>query len=93
MEGRHGNLFVGSSNKQLKQCYDSYIRVQVNKRREHEIFDYMISEYLYSIESEDESKKDISAFAVAREHMFNEIARRYFKVYEGLSELIDKNSH
>ena len=28
MEGRHGNLFVGASNEQLKQCYDSYIRVQ-----------------------------------------------------------------
>ena len=90
MEGRHGNLFVGASNDQLKQCYDSYIRVQVNKRREHEIFEDMISGYLDTIESEDESKKDIAAFAVAREHMFNEIARRYFKVCDGFGELLGK---
>ena len=89
MKGRHGNLFVGASNEQLKQCYDSYIRVQVNKRREHEIFEDMISGYLDTIENKDESKKDIAAFAVAREHMFNEIAHRYFKAYDGLGVLID----
>lgn len=90
MKGRHGNLFVGTSNEQLKQCYDSYIRVQVNKRREHEIFDDMMSGYLDIIESQDESKKDIAAFAVAREHMFNEIARRYFKVCDAFGELFGK---
>lgn len=88
MAGIHGNLFVGASNEQLKQCYDSYIRVQVNKRREHEIFDDMMSGYLDTIESQDESKKDIAAFAVAREHMFNEIARRYFKVCDEFSTLL-----
>lgn len=86
MEGRYGNLFVGLSDRQLKQYYDSYRRVQVNKRREHEIFDDMISRYLDLIESEDESKKDIAAFAVARDHMLNVIARRYFKICDEFND-------
>ena len=93
MEARYGNLFIGASNEQLRECYESYKRVQVNKRNNHELFDDMISGYIDIIESKDESKKDIAAFSVAREHMFNEIARRYFKVVDGFSELCPKNGN
>lgn len=84
------NLFIGASNEQLKECYESYIRIQCNKRNKKELFDDMQSGYITRIDCGNEEKKDIIAFSMAREHMFNEIARRYFKVYESFGVVINE---
>lgn len=88
-----GNLYVGMPNEKLRECYNSYIRVQTNKRNKYEFFDEMIDGYLPFVEVEDNHKKEIIASSIARDHMLCEIARRYFSICDDLNELIDKNSH
>lgn len=83
------NLFIGTSNQQLKECFESYKRIQINKRNKKEIFDDMQSGYIESVECDDEKKKNIIAFAIARDHMFNEIGNRYFKICDDFQSIID----
>ena len=85
-----GNLFIGASNKQLKECYESYVRVQCDKRNKKELFDDMQSGYIGRIDCNDEKKKNIIAFSMAREHMFCEISRRFFKVCESFDAVINE---
>lgn len=84
--GNPGNLYVGMPNEKLRECYNSYRRVLVNKRKETEIFDNMIDSYLPFIEVSDARKKKNIAFSIARDHMINVIARRYFKICDEFND-------
>ena len=75
------NLFIGISNDKLKECFESYKRVQCNRKQDEELFEELVLEYETIVEGE-ESKRKVVARAVCSNDMFYEIARRYFKVYE-----------
>ena len=76
------NLFIGIPNDKLKECYESYKRVQCKREEKKELFSELAMEY----ETEVGEK---AAIAICQSDMFNEIAHRYFKVYDGLGILID----
>ena len=75
------NLFIGISNDKLKECFESYKRVQCNRKQDEELFEELVLEYETILECE-ESKRKVAAHAICSNDMFYEIARRYFKVYE-----------
>lgn len=75
------NLFIGIPNNKLKECFESYKRVQCNRKQDEELFEKLALEYETIVECE-ESKRKVAARAVCSNDMFYEIARRYFKVYE-----------
>lgn len=74
------NLFIGIPNDKLQECYRSHNRVLCNRKKENELFEELVLEYQTIVEC-DESKKEKVANAIASSDMFNEIARRYFKIY------------
>ena len=72
------NLFIGIPNDKLKECYDSYVRVSCKRENEQELFSDLVTEYNSFIESNHPK----AAKAICQSDMFNEIARRYFKIAE-----------
>lgn len=70
------NLFIGIPNDRLKECYKSYKRVSCKKEEEKELFSELVTEYRTFVESEHPK----AAEAICQADMFNEIARRYFKI-------------
>jgi len=70
------NLFIGIPNDKLKECYDSYVRVSCKRENEQELFSDLVTEYNSFIESNHPK----AAEAICQRDMFNEIARRYFKI-------------
>lgn len=75
------NLFVGIPNDKLKECYKSYIRVQCKNGEKTELFSELSSEYEMIVGEK-------AAIVICQADMFNEIARRFFKAYDGLGELL-----
>lgn len=75
------NLFIGITNDKLKECFESYKRVQCKRKNKEELFEELALEYENIVEC-DESKRKIVAPAMCSSDMFYEIARRYFKVYD-----------
>lgn len=75
------NLFIGITNDKLKECFESYKRVQCNRKQDKELFEELALEYETIVEC-DESKRKVAARAICSSDMFYEIARRYFKVYD-----------
>lgn len=70
------NLFIGISNDKLKEYYNSYIRVSCKRENKKELFSDLVMEY----ETFTDSKHPKAAEAICQRDMFNEIARRYFKI-------------
>ena len=75
------NLFIGITNDKLKECFESYKRVQYNRKQDKELFEELALEYETIVEC-DESKRKVASRAICSSDMFYEIARRYFKVYD-----------
>ena len=75
------NLFIGIPNDKLKECFESYKRVQCNRKQDEELFEELALEYETIVECE-ESKRKVAACAICSNDMFYEIARRYFKIYD-----------
>ena len=75
------NLFIGIPNDKLKECFESYKRVQCNRKQDRELFEEFASEYENIVECED-AKRKVAARAVCSSDMFYEISRRYFKIYD-----------
>ena len=75
------NLFIGIPNDKLKECFESYKRVQCNRKQNDELFEELAFEYENIVEC-DASKREVAAHAVCSSDMFYEIARRYFKIYD-----------
>ena len=75
------NLFIGITNDKLKECFESYKRVQCNRKQDKELFEELTLEYETIVEC-DESKRKVAARAICSSDMFYEIARRYFKIYD-----------
>ena len=76
------NLFIGISNDKLKECYDSYVRVNCKRENEQELFSYLVKEYNSFLESHHTK----AAEAICQRDMFNEIARRYFKIADVIKD-------
>lgn len=75
------NLFIGIPNDKLKECFESYKRVQCNRKQDEELFEELALEYETIVECE-ESKRKVAANVICSNDMFYEIARRYFKIYD-----------
>lgn len=74
------NLFIGIPNDKLKECFESYKRVQCDRKQDEELFEKLALEYENIVECE-KSKREVTARAVCSSDMFYEISRRYFKIY------------
>ena len=90
------NLFIKLSNKELQNCYHSYIRVQIKRENseEEEMFAQYVDEYIWMLESEigkyrcyDDNKKYNIAFSIAEKDMLYDMAKRYLKLCKILHEL------
>ncbi len=79
------NLFIDMKNEKLKECFDSYKRVLCNKKQENELFEVLSFEYRNIVEC-DELKRQSVSRAMCSSDMFFEIARRFFKIYELVSD-------
>lgn len=75
---RRRNLFIGIPNDKLKECYNSYIRMSCKIENEKELFSDLVMEYKTFIESNHPK----AAEAICQMDMFNEIARRFFKIVD-----------
>lgn len=75
------NLFIGIPNNKLKECFESYKRVQCNRKQDKELFEELALEYENIVEC-DESKREFVAHVMCSNDMFYEIARRFFKIYD-----------
>lgn len=76
------NLFIGISNDKLKECYDSYVRVNCKRENEQELFSDLVTEYNFFIESNHPK----AAEAICQRDMFNEIAHRLFKIVDVIKD-------
>lgn len=72
-----GNLFSRLTNTELEKCYRSRIRILAKREYEHEPYNDMIKKYEKVIESSNPQKV---ANAICEGNMFDEIARRFFKI-------------
>ena len=90
------NLFINLSNKDLQNCYHSYIRVQIKRENpeEEEVFAQYVSEYIWMLEGEvgkykyyDDNKKYNIAFSIAEKDMLYDMAKRYLKICGLLNEI------
>lgn len=87
------NLFMKLSNKDLQDCYRSYLRVQVKRENEEEVFSKYIDEYIWMLEDNgtkfkyyDEEKKYNIGFSIAEKDMLHTMARRYLKLCNLINE-------
>ena len=90
------NLFIRLSNRDLKDCFNSYIRLQ-NKREDykgHEVFAKYVDEYIWMLEEElsnyryyDNNKKYDIGFSIAEKDMIYDMAKRYLKLCDILDEV------
>lgn len=69
------NLFIGITNDKLKECFESYKRVQCKNEHGIEFFHELAFEYENIVGEK-------AAIAICQADMFNEIARRFFKIYD-----------
>ena len=76
------NLFIGIPNDKLKECYDSYVRVSCKRENEKELFSDLVIEYKSFIESNHPKTAEV----ICERDMFNEIARRYFKIVDVIKD-------
>ena len=76
------NLFIGIPNDRLKECYESYKRVICKRGEEKELFSELVTEYKTFVESEHPKAAEV----ICRADMFNEIARRYFKITDVIKD-------
>lgn len=90
------NLFINLSNKNLQDCYHSYIRVQLKRKKsgKEEVFAQYVDEYIWMLESEmdnyryyDNHKKYNIAFSIAEKDMLYDMAKRYLKLCDILNEI------
>lgn len=90
------NLFIGMSNKELQDCFHSYIRVQTKreKSKDEEMFAAYVDEYIWMLERNgtnyrhyDDNKKYTIGFSIAEKDMLYDMAKRYLKMYEKLKEV------
>ena len=66
---RRRNLFIGMPNDKLKECFESYNRVQCNRKQDKELFEELALEYETIVEC-DESRRKIIAHAMCQGDMF-----------------------
>lgn len=71
------NLFIGIPNDKLKECYESYKRVQCKREHETELFSELSLEYINIVGEK-------AAIAICQADMFNEIATRWIKIMDGM---------
>lgn len=72
------NLFIGISNGKLEECYKSYVRVTCKRENENELFSELVTEYKTFVDSQYPN----AAKAICQRDMFNEIAKRYFRIVD-----------
>lgn len=88
------NLFMKLSNKDLQDCYHSFIRVQIKRKiEEEEIFSKYVDEYIWMLENNgtqfkyyDEEKKYNIGFSITERDMLYVMARRYLKLCNLINE-------
>lgn len=72
------NLFIGISNGKLEECYKSYVRVTCKRENENELFSELVTEYKTFVDSQHPN----AAKAICQSDMFNEIAKKYFRIVD-----------
>lgn len=89
------NLFIKLSNKELQDCFHSYIRVQTKREKseEDEMFAAYVDEYIWILERSganyrnyDDNKKYNIGFSIAEKDMLYDMAKRYLKLCSLLKE-------
>lgn len=89
------NLFISMSNKELQDCFHSYIRVQITREKseDDEVFARCVDEYIWMLERNgtnyryyDDNKKYNIGFSIAEKDMLYDMAKRYLKLYRTLKE-------
>lgn len=89
------NLFIKLSNKELQDCFHSYIRVQTKreKSKDEEMFAAYVDEYIWMLERNgtnyrnyDDNKKYNIGFSIAEKDMLYDMAKRYLKLSALLKE-------
>ena len=90
------NLFIKLSNKELQDCFHSYIRVQTKreKSKDEEMFAAYVNEYIWMLERNgtnyrnyDDNKKYNIGFSIAEKDMLYDMAKRYLKLCKILHEI------
>ena len=89
------NLFISLSNKQLKDCYHSWIRIQTKREQvEEEVFSNYVDEYIWMLERNttkckfyDDNKKYSIGFSIAEKNMLHAMARRYLELYDVVNKI------
>lgn len=90
------NFFINLSNKEIQDCFHSYIRVQIKgeKFKEDEMFAAYVDEYIWMLESigdkykhYDNNKKYNIAFSIAEKDMLYDMSKRYLKLCGILNEI------
>ena len=90
------NFFINLSNKEIQDCFHSYIRVQTKREKseENEMFAAYVDEYIWMLESigdkykhYDDNKKYNIAFSIAEKDMLHDMAKRYLKLCGLLNEI------
>ena len=90
------NFFIRLSNKELQNCFNSYIRVQCKREKseKEEVFAQYVDEYIWMLEEEmekyrycDDNRKYNIAFSIAEKDMLYDMAKRYLKLCGLLNEI------
>lgn len=90
------NFFINLSNKEIQDCFHSYIRVQTKREKseEDEMFAAYVDEYIWMLESVgdkykhyDDNKKYNIAFSIAEKDMLYDMSKRYLTLYNDLQKI------
>ena len=90
------NFFINLSNKEIQDCFHSYIRVQTKREKseENEMFAAYVDEYIWMLESigdkykhYDDNKKYNIAFSIAEKDMLYDMSKRYLALYNDLQKI------
>lgn len=78
------NLFMNLSSQALRDCFNSYIKVQIKKEEPDEIFSRYLNEYIWMLENTDapfknydEKKKYHIGFSIAEKDLLYVMAKQY----------------
>jgi hypothetical protein len=90
------NFFINLSNKEIQDCFNSYIRVQIKREKSEdgEMFAQYVDEYIWMLEREgnkyryyDDNKKYNIAFSIAEKDMLYDMSKRYLKICGILNQI------
>lgn len=90
------NFFINLSNKEIQDCFNSYMRVQIKREKSEdgEMFAQYVDEYIWMLEREgnkyiyyDDNKKYNIAFSIAEKDMLYDMSKRYLKICGILNQI------